>query len=194
MTIKKYFTTKSLTTIAVFVALGYGLSWLEFPIFPPAPFLKLDFTNVITLLCGYMFGPIGAIIVEGVKQLLILLTHSDTAGVGQLANFLMTTAFVLPPSLLYKFKKGKTWVVIGMAVGSVMQIGVALLCNRYITFPLYVGDSAKGMFASLWVYVLAFNAVKTVVISVITFLVYKRIGRLLDKMFPKKVNKTRDIK
>lgn len=184
--IKKHFTTRGMATLAVFVSLGYGLSWLEIPLFPAAPFLKLDLASVPTMLCGYMTGGVGALIVEGVKQLLIFLTHSDTAGVGQIANFIMTAAFVLPPALLYRVRKGKAWVVIGMVIGSLAQIAAAMLCNRFITFPLYVGDAAAATFASLWYYVLAFNGIKTVATSAITFLVYKRLGSLIDRMFPVK--------
>ena len=185
----KYFTSKRITTLALMVALGYGLSWLEFPIFPAAPFLKLDFSSVPTLLSAYMLGPIGAIVVEGVKQLLIFFTHSDTGGVGQIANFLMTTAFTLPPSLLYLKFKGRKNVAIGMAIGAFSQIAVSLLVNRYINFPLYVKDAAKSMFASLWQWVLAFNAIKAVIISVITFVIYKQLSVALSRLFPDGKNK-----
>lgn len=191
---KEIFSTKNLTTLAVFVAVGYGLSWLEFPLFPAVEFLKLDFSNLITMLAGYMFGPLGVVIVEGLKQLLIFLTHSSTAGVGQLANFIMTAAFAIPPSLLYLFKKGKKWVLIGMAIGSVAQILVALLCNRYITFPLYMGAGAKAVFNSVWLYIVAFNAVKVVIISVLTFLIYKRFNRVLNRIFsPRKIVPTQKV-
>ncbi len=182
--VKQYFTSKRITTLALMVALGYGLSWLEFPLFPAAPFLKLDFSNVPTLLSAYILGPIGAIVVEGIKQLLIFLTHSDTGGVGQVANFIMTSAFVLPPSLMYCKHKGRRNVLLGMTIGSVTQIASSLLVNRFINFPLYVGSAAKGMFASLWGWVLAFNAVKAVIISVITFLLYKRLSIALSRLFP----------
>ncbi len=184
MSKSKFFTTKTLVTLAMLTAMGYALSFLEFPIFPTAPFLKLDFTNVITLLAGYMTGIVGAFVVELIKQVLIFLTHSDTAGVGQIANLVMTMAFVIPPIVMYKYLKGKANVVVGMATGSVTQIIVALICNRYITFPLYMGEAASGAFASLWGYVLLFNLIKAVVISVITFLLYKRLSTLLNKLFP----------
>ena len=178
-----FFTTKTLTTLAIFTALGYGLSWFEFPIFPPAPFLKLDFSSVVTLLAGYMYGICGSAIVEGIKQILVFLSHSDTAGVGQLANFLMTMAYVLPPILMYKRLKGKKWVVVGMSVGGITQILIALLCNRFITFPLYLGATASTTFNNLWYYIILFNLIKSVLISVMTFFIYKRLGNAIDKLF-----------
>lgn len=179
----KYFNTRTIVTVAMLTAIGYGLSWLEFPIFPAASFLKLDFSTFATLFGGYMFGFPAALIIEGLKQLLIWGTKSSTGGVGEIANFLMATAFVLVPTILYRFKKGIPWVVLGLAVGCVCQIGTSLLCNRYINFPLFMGPAAKSVFASLWQYVLAFNAIKSVSVSVLVFFLYKRLSFVLKNYF-----------
>ena len=101
----RFFTTRTIATLAMLTALGYGLSWLEFPLFPAAPFLKLDFSTFVTLFGGYMFGPLGAIVIEGIKQLLIWGTKSTTGGVGEVANFIMATSFVIVPTVLYRFKR-----------------------------------------------------------------------------------------
>lgn len=184
----KFFNTRTIVTLAMLTAIGYGLSWLEFPIFPAAPFLKLDFSTFATLFGGYMFGLPGAIVIEGVKQLLIWGTKSSTGGVGELANFIIVTAFVAVPTVLYRFKKGRAWVAVGLGIGCVCQIAVSLVCNRYINFPLFVGAGAADMFASLWPYVLAFNAIKSVAISILVFFLYKRLSFVLKKyvLTPKK--------
>lgn len=184
----KFFNTRTIVTLAMLTAIGYGLSWLEFPIFPAAPFLKLDFSTFATLFGGYMFGLPGAIVIEGVKQLLIWGTKSSTGGVGELANFIIVTAFVVVPTVLYRFKKGRAWVAVGLGLGCVCQIGISLVCNRYINFPLFAGAGAVDMFASLWPYVLAFNAIKSVAISILVFFLYKRLSFVLKKyvLTPKK--------
>lgn len=184
----KFFSTRTIVTLAMLTAIGYGLSWLEFPIFPAAPFLKLDFSTFATLFGGYMFGLPGAIVIEGVKQLLIWGTKSSTGGVGELANFIIVTAFVVVPTVLYRFKKGRAWVAVGLGLGCVCQIGISLVCNRYINFPLFAGAGAADMFASLWPYVLAFNAIKSVAISILVFFLYKRLSFVLKKyvLTPKK--------
>lgn len=179
----KFFTTRTMAVLAVLTAVGYGLSWLEFPLFPAAPFLKLDFSTFATLFGGYMFGPVGALVIEGIKQLIIWGTKSSTGGAGEIANFLMATAFVIAPTLLYRFKKGRGWVAVGLAAGCACQVGASLLCNRYINFPLFMGAGAADAFASLWGYVLAFNAIKSVAISVLVFLLYKKLSFLLKNYF-----------
>ena len=185
----KFFNTRTIVTVAMLTVIGYALSYLEFPIFPAAPFLKLDFSTFATLFGGYMFGFPGALIIEGIKQLLIWGTKSTTGGVGEIANFLMATAFVLVPTVLYRFKKGIGWVVLGLSVGCVCQIGASLLCNRYINFPLFMGAGAQSAFESLWGFVLAFNAIKSVAVSVLVFFLYKRLSFILKRYFlerPKK--------
>ncbi len=185
----KFFNTRTIVTVAMLTVIGYALSYLEFPIFPAAPFLKLDFSTFATLFGGYMFGFPGALIIEGIKQLLIWGTKSTTGGVGEIANFLMATAFVIVPTVMYRFKKGIGWVVLGLSVGCVCQIGASLLCNRYINFPLFMGAGAKSAFESLWGFVLAFNAIKSVAVSVLVFFLYKRLSFILKRYFlerPKK--------
>lgn len=193
----KFFNTKTIVTLAMLTAIGYGLSWLEFPIFPAAPFLKLDFSTFVTLFGGYMFGLPGAIVIEGIKQLLIWGTKSTTAGVGEIANFLMVTAFVAVPTVLYRFKKGRAWVAVGLAIGCVCQIAASLVCNRFITFPLFtraLGMSAGEAFALFWGYVLAFNAIKSVTISVLVFLLYKKLSFLLKHYFLQRETAVREQK
>ena len=143
---KKYFSASTIAKLAMFAALAFGVSYLEFPIFPAAPFLQLDFSCVFVLLGGFMFGPVAAIIISGVKECLRLFTTS-TAGIGELANFIVTVSFVLIPTLVYRFKKGLPTVIVTLVVGCLIQVGVGLLTNRYINFPLFMQEVSAAMFA-----------------------------------------------
>ena len=61
--LKSRFTAKRLSLMAVFTALAYVVSLFDFPIFPAAPFLKLDFGNVFILLISFLLGPVEGMIV-----------------------------------------------------------------------------------------------------------------------------------
>lgn len=143
--------TKVLAGTAVFAALCYAVSWLEFAIFPAAGFLKLDFSNVFVMLGGFMYGPIAGLAITAVKELLCFLTKLSTGGVGEIANFLITSSYMLLPAIAYKYKKGIKWVLVYLAAACVLQVGVSLVVNRLINFPLYVGSSAASMFKELWI-------------------------------------------
>ena len=187
---KNVFTTENIAGMAIFTALAFICYCIipEIPIFPgtPAEFLKLDFSNVFIMLAGFMYGPIPALIITVVKEALHL-PFGTTMGVGELANVIMTTSYIIFPSIIYRRKKGLKTVVLALIVACVLQIGFSLLVNRFINFPFFIWlykmpVTAPQFFASLWWYVLLFNAIKSVSISIVTLLVYKRIRYLFDKI------------
>ena len=182
-------TTRSLAGTAVFAALAFVISLLEFPIFPAASFLQFDFSLVFILLAGFAFGPVSGIAASAVKELLRYAIGSGTGGVGEIANFLVTAAFILIPTVVYRYKKGLPIVIFTLIGGIILEAGVALITNRYINFPFFMGEVAEQTFKELWVYVLLFNIIKTVAVSVITLLLYKRLSKFLkalDSRAPKR--------
>ena len=74
------------------------------------------------------------------------------------------------------------YVIITLIIGCVLHIGCSLLSNRFINFPLFMGEKAQEVFASIWVWVLLFNAIKAVAVSLITILVYKKISTFIKKI------------
>ena len=177
---KVYFTTSRIAKIALLTALAYVVTFLEFPIFPATPYLQLDFSNVFVLLGGFLYGPIAAVVISGIKELLSLL-DSGTVGVGEVANFLLTFSFVIVPVTVYRFKKGLGVVIATLAVGVLLMTAAALPVNRFINFPLFMQDAAAETFAAVWWYIVLFNLIKGVAVSLVTVLLYKRISWLLNK-------------
>jgi len=175
------FTTKTLTGMAIFTALAFVTYCIvpEIVIFPAADFLKLDFSNVFIILAGFMYGPIPAVIITVVKEVLHL-PFGTTLGVGELANIIMTTAYIIFPTIMYRYKKGLKAVVLCLIVACVIQIAVSLLVNRFINFPFFIWlykipASPSAFFEMYWWYVLLFNLIKSISVSFLTILLYKRI-------------------
>ena len=175
-------TTKKLAGTGVFAALAFVVSLLEFPLFPAASFLKLDFSLVFVLLAGFIFGPVSGIGVSAVKELLRFVMGSSTGGVGEVANFIVTLAFIVVPTVIYRYKKGFSTVIITLIIGCVLETAAALIANRFINFPLYMGDKAAEVFASLWQFVLLFNLIKTLAVSLVTIMLYKKVSALIKKI------------
>ena len=184
MSYKKYspktFSAKRLAIMAASVALAYVVSLFDFPLFPAAPYLKLDFGNVFILLVAFLFGPVEGVVVCVLKEALRIV-GSSSGGVGELANILVTCSYILLPSVLYRFKKGLRWVIPCLVAASLIATGTALLTNRFINFPLYMGDSAATVFAQVFWLIVAFNLIKTTCVSVMTLLLYKRLSNFLKK-------------
>ena len=178
VSLKKRVSAKRLALMAVFVALSYVVSLFDFPIFPAVPFLKLDFGNVFILLIAFLLGPIEGVIVCVLKESLRMIGGTI---VGELANMMITCSFILVPAVVYQFKKGLKWVVPCLSIACVIATGVALLTNRFINFPLYMGAGAAAVFAESFWFILAFNLVKTVLVSILTLLLYKRLSNFLKR-------------
>lgn len=190
--LREHFSAPRLAYMALFTALAYAVTFLEFPIFPATPFLKLDFSNVFFLIEGFIFGPVEAIVSIGIKECLSLI-DSQTAGVGELANLLMSTAFIILPAIGYRFLKGRKWVALFLVFACAAQISVSALVNRYINYPFFgalFGFDGAAMFRSTWEFVLLFNLIKSVSISVLVFLVYKPLSKFIkatDLRFQKRM-------
>ena len=102
---KKLFTTANLTRMALLAAMASILFLIEIPV---VAFYKLDLSNVPVLLGAFAMGPVPGMIILGLKSLIGLL-HSSSAGVGELADFIMGAALVIPAGCFTTGKRpGKT--------------------------------------------------------------------------------------
>lgn len=186
---KKISSTKKIVFTAMLSAMAYAISFLEFPIFPATTFLELDFSAVFILLVGFMFGIFYGIGACAIKELICFITKSSTGGVGEIANFLVISSFILLPCILYQYRKGIKTVILSLAIACIIQVIVSLLVNRFINFPLYMGEQlfiggkiSISAFKELWVFVMLFNLIKSVAISTLTILLYKRVSFLIKSI------------
>jgi len=177
---KSPFTAKKLALIAAFTALAFGASFLDFPIFPAAPFLKLDFSFAIMLIAAYMLGALSGEMTVIIFTL-FRLPLSQTGMIGELANFIMAQFFVVIPSLIYERKRKFSVVAITLSVATVIISAASLLINRYLLFPFYMQDGAEAFFADVWYLIVLFNLIKGAANAVITVLLYKRLKKILHK-------------
>ena len=187
---KKRFTAKRLAFMAVFVAISYAVSFLEIPLpLFGASFLKLDFGNVFIVLIAFLLGPVEGVLVCLLKEGLRCLTSTSMCA-GELANFIITSSYLLLPSVLYQYRKNLKTVIFSLCVACVIATGVGLLANRFLIFPTFaflLGGTIYGMsvteaFAAFWAAVLIFNLIKTVSVGIVTMLLYKRLSNFLKKM------------
>ena len=187
--LKKRFTAKRLAVMAVFVALSYAVSFLEIPLpLFGASFLKLDFGNVFIVLISFLLGPIEGVLVCLIKEAFRCIGSSSLCA-GELANFLVTSSYLLFPSILYRYRKGIKSVIVSLSIACLIATGVALIANRLLIFPTYAvlfGGSIFGMtiqeaFSAFWLAILIFNLIKTALISILTILLYKRLSDFFKK-------------
>jgi riboflavin transporter FmnP len=183
--------------VGVFAALAAVLMTLDFAL-PFAPsFYKLDFSEVPVLICAFSMGPVAGVVCELVKVVLkLLLKGTTTAFVGDFSNFVLGCAMVLPASVVYHRFKSKKGALAGMIVGTVFMTVFGSLFNAVYLLPAFsalyhtpldtiiaMGTSVNSAITSVSTLVLfavvPFNLLKGVLVCAITFLLYKRIERLL---------------
>ena len=109
---KKPVNVRYMTMTAMLSAIAFVLMMLEFSIPIMPSFIKLDFSELPALIGSFAMGPLCGVIICLVKNVLHLFITS-TGGVGELSNFILGVAFVLPAGLLYKYKKTRTTALIG---------------------------------------------------------------------------------
>ncbi len=181
-----------LTRIAILGALASILFMIEIPVIA---FYKLDLSTIPVLLGAFSMGPVPGMLILLIKDLTGML-HSTSGFVGELADFIMTAAYVLPAALIYRYMKSRKGALISMIIGTALMIVVAVLVNWKIMIPFYMGafnmsmEKIVGMAQSalpfvdtewkLLAFVTApFNLLKGVVLSVVTYIIYKPLSPML---------------
>lgn len=145
--IRDFFTARRIAYIGVFVALAtilYAFASFSLPIFPG--FLSMDLSNIPVLISGFMLGPVAGVIVVIIKTALKLaFVGTRSSGVGELGDILLGIAFVVPAAIVYKIIRGKKGAGIGLAVGGIASLAMALLANRFILIPFFASTHPLGM-------------------------------------------------
>ena len=174
--------TKFIVKVAVLSAVAFVLELIGFSVLPAFPWLKMDFSDTAALFAGFSMGPLAGALVVIMKNLLHL-AFSDTMFVGELANILMGLAFVLPATIIYTWKKHRKSAYIGMGVGMIFEIGVAMLANWFILVPLFYPAMAftESGLQYLIAGVLPFNAIKCALLILVSALLYKRLSPILHR-------------
>ena len=180
---------------ALMGASGALLMFLDFslPVFPG--FLKMDLSDLPPLIVSFAWGPAAGMGAELVKNLIHSLATS-TAWVGELANFITGSAFVIPAGIIYRRRHTKKGAMAGLAAGTAIMTVTAALANYWILLPFYSKIFPLEKFiamssavipaikdtATLVLYGVApFNLFKGAVVSLAALKLYKRINPFLNR-------------
>ena len=136
---KKTMSIQVIARIAVLTALASILFMIEIPV---VAVYKLDLSNLPVLLGAFAMGPVAGLIILALKSFIGMM-HSTSMYVGELADFIMGAAMVLPAAWLYRRNKSRKTALVGMTIGTVSMIVVAVLVNWLIMLPFYM--NAYGM-------------------------------------------------
>ena len=168
--------TKRIAMYALFVALSMAVSFVEFPIVPGVEWLKYDPSGIVSLVAGFAYGPAAAVIVS----VLGFLPHLFTNPWGTLMAVLVALALSVPAALIYRRNKTRKGAVIGIIVGAIAALAMAIVGNIIVT-PFYAHMTTAQVVALIVPALLPFNVLKFTIHGVVTFLIYKPISNLLNR-------------
>lgn len=199
---KEKITSKKIATIGIFTAFSIVLYFLKFNlpfIFPS--FLEINFSLLPIIIIGFMFGPVEGITVVLLRAI-IKIPFTSTFCVGELADVLIGIPVVLVTSLIYLKMHSKKGALIALLFGIITWIISAVLTNYLINVPFFIQLYCNGnviaflgalsiipgvneenyIMKYLLLAVVPFNGLLSILVSLITFLVYKKISILFNKM------------
>ncbi len=185
--------------MGMLAAISVVLMLFEIPL-PFAPtFYEIDFSEVPVMVGCFAMGPLAGAIIEFLKILLnFAINGTDTAGVGEFANFLIGCALVVPAALIYQKIRTKKGAIIGMITGTAFMTVVGCVLNAFVLLPAYatafgmpmdaligMGSAVNHHITNLTTFALfavaPFNLLKGFLVSLIVLLIYKKISPILKR-------------
>ena len=189
-----------MTMAAIMGAISFVLISVNFSVPVISPFAEFDAAALPELIGGFILGPVGAVMIIVVKLgLKLAIQGTESMFTGEIQNFLLSVAYVLPAVLYYRRHRTKKGAAVGLAIGAVTSVVVAIFTNLYIIFPFYIKlygmnwDGIVAMFSAVnpWIKdiptmvafsVVPFNLISRTITAVLAFLTYKKLSVPLKKM------------
>lgn len=195
---RKITSSHRIAIIGVSSAIAMILHILDFPVpFLAPPFYKLDFSEIPVLLCGFFLGPSAGVSCLGIKVLLKLLVKgTTTAFVGDLANFIVGCALVLPATVIYHMYKSRKGAIAGMVIGTLTMTVFGSIFNAVYLIPKFaqlygipvdaiismgnlIHSSIDSVYSLVALCVVPLNVVKGAMVSILALLLYKHVEKPL---------------
>ena len=194
---------KEMTMIAlqssITVILYYFVKF-NLPFFPP--WLDIQISEVPALITGFAYGPYAGFLVILIR-FIIKLPATITAGVGELADLILSGCLVIVSSLIYRKNRTLKGALLGTIFGIAISTVLSVFVNWLILIPAYINiahfplSALAGMMnyipsltvtednfmlVYILVGVIPFNLFRYFIVALVTFLLYKKTHILLKRL------------
>jgi riboflavin transporter FmnP len=174
--------TRKLTTMAMLAAVAVVLvAAVRFPLIPSASFLEYDPADIPIFIGTFLYGPwagLGLTVVVAVLQGVTVSAQSGIIGI--IMHILSTGTFVVLAGLIYRKMHSRRGAVLALCMGTFAMTVIMCGCNLIFT-PIFMGVPVSVVADMLLPAIIPFNLLKASINSIITFLVYKPISRVVLK-------------
>lgn len=203
---------KRITFVAAFGAISgilYCLVKFPLPIFPS--FLDVNFSMIPIIICAFMLGPWDACICVLLRFIVKLIPGSTTAFVGEIADITLGLLTCIASGAIYKYYKGKNRTLLAFASVVVVWVVSSIFLNMFVNIPFYTNfffdgnkapligmcDSAfklitfgnvsvtesNFMVCYVFLAVIPFNLMLSLIVVGITIPIHKRLRALYDSIY-----------
>ena len=152
----------------------------HFVVLPGFTMFKMDFADIPALLASTIISPAFGVIVVLIRDALHLFV-SDTLGIGELSNFIISSSYVLVAGLIIN-KASLKRLIVGVVAATVVAVAVSVASNYFIIIGLYekfVNPEIMTFVGGVKNYIVAgvfpFNIIKQSINSVIFVIVFKAL-------------------
>lgn len=185
--------TRKLTSIAMLSAVSTVLMFFSFNVPLMPSFIKMDLSELPSLIASFTFGPVAGVTVCLVKNLINVM-FSTTGGVGELSNFILGSLFVAPAGFIYQKIKTKKGAVLASFVGAATMALCSVITNYYVVYPVYtnfmpmeailgayraINPNVKTLWDALLWFNMPFTFIKGMISVIITMFIYKPLAPIL---------------
>ncbi|MEG0750379.1 MAG: ECF transporter S component [Oscillospiraceae bacterium] len=176
---------KKLARLGMLTALSVVFIVLVRIPFPPAPFLVYDPGDVPILIAAFLYGPWHGVAMTALVSAIQAFALGGDGIIGGVMHLFATGVFCLVAGYIYRSNKSMKSAVIALIVGSISMTAVMVGCNLVLT-PIFLGQLIEDVVPMLLPIIIPFNLLKSGVNAVITFIVYKPVHKLFNKVGRKK--------
>jgi riboflavin transporter FmnP len=144
------------------------MATVQIPVLPAAPYLRYDPSDVVALLVAFAIGPVPAVAVVLLKDLLYLLFRARSI-FGPASNFIAVATFVGVAGWLYRRRPDPSWqwLVAACAAGALARILIMLPAN-FVILNLQFGMPPARVATLLWPVIVPFNALASAINTILS--------------------------
>ncbi|MBR4305302.1 MAG: ECF transporter S component [Ruminiclostridium sp.] len=196
-TAKMLFDTRKMVFTAMLSAVAAVLMVFSFKV-PLVPnFLSFDFSDFPAVMASLTMGPISGVFVCLVKNL-INMSQSMTGYVGELSNFILGCALVIPAGIIGRKIHTYKGAIIGCAIGSVAMALLSIASNYFIVYPIYqnimpieaiigmykeINPNVDGLLECLIIFNCPFTLAKGLIASALCMPLYKALRPVFNSYY-----------
>lgn len=199
---KSVLNTKFIVKTAIFSAMSvilYTVPYLKFsvPFFPS--FLEIHLDEIPALIAGFAYGPLCGFFVILIKTI-VKLPMTSTMCVGEISDFIYSIIFIIPASIVYRRNRKIKGALVGLLIGGGAQLLVSSFVTTFLMLDFYMfvmgfpQEAILSMCQAInpaitsldWPFLLMvalpFNAFKDTIVIIVTFILYKKLHKLIDRL------------